>query len=146
MNETTVHGNVTADPTVRRNPDTGRVVTGFSVAVNSGWYDRTRNQYVNRPPVFHQVVCFGDLAANAGATVKKGMTVTVTGSWADDSYTPNGSERIVRRIRLEATDVAVSLRWATAAVTRQQNPASPTETTPEPTGTDAPAEPQPATA
>jgi single-strand DNA-binding protein len=144
MNETTVHGNVTADPTVRRNPDTGRVVTGFSVAVNSGWYDRTRNQYVNRPPVFHQVVCFGDLAANVGATVKKGTTVTVTGAFADDSYTPNGSERIVRRIRLEATDVAVSLRWATAAITRRPNPASPTESTPEPA--DAASEPEPATA
>ena len=133
MNETTIHGNVTADPTVRRNSESGRVVTGFSVAVNSGWYDKNLGQYKNRPPVFHQVVCFGDLAANAGVTVKKGMTVTVTGTFADDSYTPNGSERIVRRTRLEAADVAVSLRWAIAAVTRRPNPASPTEATPEPT-------------
>ncbi|MFL6114464.1 MAG: DUF4192 family protein [Catenulispora sp.] len=37
-----MHGNLTADPTARCNPDTGRVVTGFSVAVNSGWYDKNR--------------------------------------------------------------------------------------------------------
>jgi single-strand DNA-binding protein len=130
MNEITVHGNLTADPTVRRNPDTGRVFTSFSVAVNSGWYDKKRGQYINRPAVYHQIACFGDLAANAGATLKKGMTVTVTGTFADDSYTPNGSEKIIRRTRLEALDIAVSLRWATAAITKITTPDDPRETTP----------------
>ncbi|PZS12127.1 MAG: hypothetical protein DLM60_23060, partial [Pseudonocardiales bacterium] len=44
-----------------------------------------------------------------------GMAVTVTGKLLDDSYTPNGSDYPVRRDKLEALDVAVSLRFATAA-------------------------------
>ena len=47
------------------------------------------------------------------------MAVTVTGQLGDDSYTPEGRDRPVTRHRLEAADIAVSLRWATATVTRQ---------------------------
>jgi len=46
------------------------------------------------------------------------MAVTVTGQFADDSYVPDGSDRVIRRHRLEAQDIAISLRWATATVTR----------------------------
>ena len=45
-----------------------------------------------------------------------GMAVTVTGTLLDDSYTPDGSDYPVRRDKLEALDVAVSLRCATAVV------------------------------
>ena len=57
------------------------------------------------------------------------MAVTVTGQLADDSYTPDGWDRPIRRHRLEAADIAVSLRWATATVTRD-----PRHTAPSPTG------------
>src|SRR6266498_3498504 len=112
MNEITLHGNVTAEPVRRSN--TGRIATSFSVAVNNGYYDRRSGQYVTQPAVFHHVVCFGDLADNAAATLRKGATVTVTGQFTDDSYQAEGGQRI-RRTRLVAADVAVSLRWATAA-------------------------------
>ena len=52
-------------------------------------------------------------------TVTKGMTVTVSGTLADDSYTPDGWDHPLQRQKLEATDIAVSLRWATAVVTRR---------------------------
>ena len=131
MNETTIHGNLTANPVVHTNPQTGKTATTFDLAVNSRWYDRGRGHYVDRPPVFHRVVCFGDLAGNAAASLKKGMTVTVTGSFADDSYTPQGTDKPIRRIRLEAADVAVSLRWAVAAVARKTTPADPAQHTPQ---------------
>ena len=120
MNEITIHGNVTADPVLRYGRNgAGTAFTSFSVAVNRSYYDRTRGERMTQPTVFHQVVAFGALAENTAATLKRGMTVTVTGQLADDSFTPDGSDRIIRRHRLEAADVAVSLRWATAAVTRQ---------------------------
>ena len=150
MNETTIHGNLTANPIVHIKPNTGRTATTFDVAVNSRWYDRARGHYIDRSPVYHRVVCFGELAGNAADTLNKGMTVTVTGSFADDSYTPTGADRPIRRIRLEATDIAVSLRWAIADVTRRtgpaeqpQNaaPASAAEPTPQPeSGSDAAAQ------
>ena len=120
MNEITIHGNVTADPVLRYGRNgAGTAFTSFSVAVNRSYYDRARGDRVAQPTVFHQVVAFGALAENTAATLKKGITVTVTGQLADDSYSPDGSDRIIRRHRLEAADIAVSLRWATATVTRQ---------------------------
>ena len=71
------------------------------------------------PRIFHEVVAFRGLAENAAASLAKGMAVTVTGQFADNSYVPDGSDRVVRRIRPEATDLAVSLRWATAEVTKR---------------------------
>jgi single-strand DNA-binding protein len=139
MNEITIHGNLTASPTVRRNADTGRTAVSFAVAVNSRRYDRRHEQYVDRPAVFHRVVCFGELAENAAATLTRGMAVTVTGQFADDSYVPDGRDSAVRQIRLEASDVAVSLRWATAAVTRRPFPAETTQ----PTGTGQPGTAEP---
>ena len=32
------------------------------------------------------------------------------------AFSPDGSDRLIRRHRLEASDIAVSLRWATATV------------------------------
>jgi single-strand DNA-binding protein len=116
MNEITLHGNLTAEPVHRRS--TTRSATSFSIAVNNGYYDRRTGQYVSQQAVFHHVVCFGDLADNTAATLRKGSTVTVTGQFSDDSYTAEGGQRI-RRTRLTAADVAVSLRWATAAITRR---------------------------
>ena len=42
--------------------------------------------------------------------------MTVTGKLLDDSYTPAGSDYPLRRDKLEASDVAVSLRFATVLV------------------------------
>jgi single-strand DNA-binding protein len=119
MNEITISGNVTADPVLRygRDSDTTAFLA-FTVAVNRTYWDRARNARIEQPAVFHSVVAFRGLAENAAATLRKGMAVTVTGQFADDSYVPDGSDRVIRRHRLEAQDIAVSLRWATATVTR----------------------------
>jgi single-strand DNA-binding protein len=120
MNEITISGNVTADPVLRygRDSDTTAFLA-FTVAVNRSYFDRTKNTRVEQPAVFHEVVAFRGLAENAAASLAKGIAVTVTGQFADNSYTPDGSDRVVRRMRLEASDIAVSLRWATAEVTRK---------------------------
>jgi single-strand DNA-binding protein len=122
MNEITIHGNVTADLTLSfgRN-GAGVAFTSFSVAVNRSYFDRTRNTRVDMPTVFHRVVAFGKLAENAAATLRKGTAVAVTGQLADGSYTPDGWDRPIRRHRLEASDIAVSLRWATATITRARD-------------------------
>jgi single-strand DNA-binding protein len=145
MNEITLHGNLTAEP-VHRRSTTSRSATSFSIAVNNGYYDRRTGQYVAQQAVFHHVVCFGDLADNTAATLRKGTTVTVTGQFSDDSYTAEGGQRI-RRTRLVAADVAVSLRWATAAITRRGREADPAADPEQTTDTPASAPvPQPATA
>jgi single-strand DNA-binding protein len=133
MNEITVHGNVTATPVLRRG-QTGNVFLTFSVAVNRSYYARERGTRVEQPPVYHDVIAFNVLAENAAASLRKGTTVTVTGYLADNSFTPEGSDQRIRRTRLEAGDIAVSLRFATAEVTKRTSE-------PSDQAADSPAEP-----
>ena len=118
MNEITVHGNVTAEPVLRRG-QTGNVFLTFDVAVNRSYYARERGVRVDLPAIYFRVIAFNNLAENAAASLRKGTTVTVTGYLADDSYVPDGSDQRIRRQRLEAGDIAVSLRFATAEVTKR---------------------------
>ena len=66
------------------------------------------------------MVAFNQLAENAAASLAKGATVTITGQLADDSYTKDGERR--RGIKLEAAEIAASLRYATAQITRTKRP------------------------
>lgn len=118
MNEITVHGNVTAEPVLRRG-QTGNVFLTFDVAVNRSYYARERGARVDLPAIYFRVIAFNNLAENAAASLRKGTTVTVTGYLADDSYTPDGSDQRIRRQRLEACDIAASLRFATAQITKR---------------------------
>lgn len=113
----TLNGNVTADPELRFSRG-GVPVLSFSIASNRRRFNRATGQWGDRPAVFYRVVCFNRLAENAAASLRRGTTVTVTGELVDDSYTPQGADAPVRRVQLEATEVGVSLRYATAEVTR----------------------------
>ena len=142
MNEITISGNVTADPTLSfGRAGAGIAFTAFTVAINRSYFHRARNTRIDMPTVFQTVVAIGKLAENTAATLRKGMTVTVTGQLADDSYTPDGWDRPIRRHRLEAADVAVSLRWATAAVTRTNGRTTRSPEAPEPAPTGEVTEP-----
>lgn len=89
------------------------------MAVNRSYYARDRGVRVDLPAIYFRVIAFNALAENAAASLHRGTTVTVTGYLADDSYTPEGSDQRIRRQRLEAGDIAASLRFATAAVTKR---------------------------
>jgi single-strand DNA-binding protein len=127
MNETTVHGNLTDDPALHYSPS-GIAVLKCTVAVNGRRFNRSTNTWVDKAPVFHHVVAFNSLAENAASTLVKGTTVTVTGELSDDSWQPEEGRKVWRH-KLEAADIAVSLRYATAQVTkvRREQPAEPTE-------------------
>jgi single-strand DNA-binding protein len=134
MNEITIHGNLTDEPTLRYSPS-GVPVVSFSVAVNGRRFNRQTNRWVDKAPVFHQVVAFNGLAENAATTLAKGTTVTITGEFVDDSWQPEEGRKIWRH-KLLAEDIAVSLRFATAEVTkvRPEQPAEPTELPAQPVG------------
>ena len=118
MNEITIHGNLTAEPVLRRG-QTGNAFLTFDIAVNRSYYARERGTRVETSPVYHRVIAFNNLAENAAQSLHRGTTVTVTGYLADNSFVPDGSDQRVRRQRLEAGDIAVSLRFATAEVTKR---------------------------
>lgn len=123
MNEITIHGNLTDEPALHHSP-TGVAVLTFSIAVNGRRFDRATSRWVDTAPVFHRVVAFQGLADNAAACLTKGTTVTITGEFVDDSFQPDQGRKIARS-KLVADDIAVSLRYATAQVTktRRDHPA-----------------------
>lgn len=117
MNEITLHGNCTAEPVLHRKDD--YVFITFDIAVNRSYPDPRRGGWVELPAIYFKVIARHALAENIADSVHRGTTVTVTGHIADDSFTPAGSDQRVRRQRFEATDVAVSLRFATARVAKR---------------------------
>ena len=100
MNELTITGNLTDEPTLHDTPGGAAILT-LTVAVNDHRFDRGRGQWVDRPAVFHRVVAFAGWPENA-ADLARGTAVTVTGKLADDSWTPEDSGRKVYRTVLEA--------------------------------------------
>jgi single-strand DNA-binding protein len=116
MNEVTIVGNLTADPTYRLAEQTDRGVVRFDVAVNRRRFDRESGEYADLPPVFHKVVAFGPLADNIRDSIKRGDEVVVVGSFADDSDEKDGEKR--KQLLLEAQLVAASLRFTTADIKR----------------------------
>lgn len=124
MNKITIHGNVTAKPELRFSRS-GIPVATFTVAANRRRLNRQTGTWVDLPAVFHRVVCFHALAENVATSLAKGATVAVTGEFADDTYKREDGTTI-RRTQLEAADVAASLRYVTATLTRnQRNGATP---------------------
>jgi single-strand DNA-binding protein len=73
----------------------------------------------HRETSFYDVVCFGTLAANAAASLRKGTRVVVAGrteTRADE--TAAGEIRTV--VRIVADAVGPELRWARATLRRQR--------------------------
>jgi single-strand DNA-binding protein len=70
-------------------------------------------------PSFFDISCFREMADNVAESVQKGTRVVVTGRLNQRSWqTDNGDKR--SKVEIVADDVAVSLRWATAEVVRNE--------------------------
>ena len=129
MNEITLRGNTTAAP--RLHSTEGGTACTFTIAMNDRYFDRATGGWANRATVYQDVVVFGDQANNVARSVTKGTAVAVTGALGDNFYRkqpdqPGAEPVTVRRTQLVATDVAVSLKNATAVVTKNLRAAAPT--------------------
>ena len=113
---TTIVGNLTRDPEVRFSPQ-GVAVANFSVAENRRHKNKDTGEWEDNPEYF-EVVAFRELAENIAETLSKGNRVIVTGEFTARKWkTKDGEDR--KSFELVADEVAVSLRWATAEVTRK---------------------------
>ncbi|MCX6463262.1 MAG: single-stranded DNA-binding protein, partial [Pseudonocardiales bacterium] len=107
----------------------GVPVATFTVAANRRRLNRGTGRWVDLPAVFHRVVCFNGLAENVAASLDKGATVAVTGEFADDSFKRDDGST-VRRVQIEAADVAASLRYASATLVKNSRTGPDTATEP----------------
>ena len=116
-NEVTIIGNVTRDPELRFTPS-GQATATFGVAVNRRWQDRSPQEW-KEATSFFDVVCWASLAENAAQSLGRGMRVIVNGRLDQRTWeTPEGDKR--SKIEIVAEEVAPSLRWASAQVTKSE--------------------------
>ena len=118
-NNVTITGNATREPELRFTPS-GQAVANFGVAVNRRWQNRQTQEW-EEAVSFFDVTAWAQLAENVAESVAKGTRVTVTGRLDQRSWeTQDGDKR--SKVEIVADDVAVSLRWATAEVSRNERP------------------------
>jgi single-strand DNA-binding protein len=116
-NTVTLTGNITRDPELRFTPS-GQAVATFGLAVNRRWNNRQTNQQ-EEATSFFDVVSWGQLAENVTESLSKGTRVVVTGRLDQRSWeTQEGDKR--SKVEVVADEVAPSLRWASAQVTRNE--------------------------
>ncbi len=111
-NTVTVVGNVTRDPELRFTPG-GAPVTNFGLAWNRK--DQNDEEVVS----FFDVTCWRSLAENVAESVTKGQRVIVYGRLDQRSWENQEGERR-SKVEIVADDVAPSLVWATAEITRNE--------------------------
>ncbi len=114
-NAITIVGNITRDPELKF-LNSGQAAVRLSVAVNRRWQNRQTQEWEERVSYF-EVVGYGALAENVANSLAKGTRVVVTGRLEQRSWeTDNGDKRSI--VEINADDVAPSLRFATAVVTK----------------------------
>ena len=114
-NTITVVGNLTRDPELRFT-QAGRSRAVLGVAVNRRWMNRATNDWEEQVSFFN-VVCWAEHAEHVCESLAKGNRVVVTGRLEQRTWqTPDGEQRST--VEIVANEVAPSLRWATAELTR----------------------------
>jgi single-strand DNA-binding protein len=110
-------GNVTRDPELRFT-NTGQPTATFGLAVNRRWQNRQTQEW-EEATSFFDVVCWREMAENVSESLTRGARVVVAGRLDQRSWeTPEGDRR--SKVEVVADEVAPSLRWATAQVTKNE--------------------------
>ncbi|CAN5631450.1 single-stranded DNA-binding protein [soil metagenome] len=116
-NNVTVAGNITRDPELRFTPS-GQAVATFGLAVNRRWQNRQTNEWEEQVSFF-DIKCWAQMAENVTESLTKGSRVVVSGRLEQRSWeTDNGDKR--SKVEVVADEIAPSLRWATAQITRNE--------------------------
>jgi single-strand DNA-binding protein len=116
-NTITLVGNITRDPELRF-LNSGQATASFGLAVNRRWQNRQTQEWEEQTSFF-DVVCWREMAENVAESLTRGARVVVTGRLEQRTWeTQEGEKR--SKIEVVADEVAPSLRWATAQVTRNE--------------------------
>lgn len=112
----TIVGNLTADPELRFTQN-GAAVVNFTVASTPRAFDKQTNEFKDGETLFMRCSAWRDQAEHAAESLTKGMRVVVQGKLKARSYqNKEGNQRTAWE--LEADEIAPSLRYATANVTK----------------------------
>ena len=116
-NSITLVGNITRDPELRFT-NTGQANVTFGLAVNRRWQNRQTQEW-EEATSFFDVVCWREMAENVSESLTRGSRVIVNGRLEQRSWeTQDGDKR--SKVEVVADEIGPSLRWATAAVTKNE--------------------------
>ena len=115
MSTLTIAGNLTRDPELR-NVNGGRGVVSFSVAENRRWADKATG-LTQEAVTYLDVTAWGAMADHIATSLHTGDRVLVTGRLEQRSWEGSDGARHTKH-ELVATEVAASLRYAEATLTR----------------------------
>lgn len=112
----TVVGNITADPELRYTQN-GLAVVNLTVASTPRQFDRQSNDWKDGDTLFLRASAWREFAEHIAGSLTKGTRVIATGRLVQKSYeTKEGEKRTSFELELE--DIAPSLKYATAQITR----------------------------
>lgn len=112
----TLVGNATKDPELRFTPS-GAAVAKFTVASTPRTFDKESNAWKDGETLFLPVSVWRQQAEHVAESVVRGARVVIQGRLSQRSYEDrDGTKRTVYEV--EADEVAVSLKNATAKVTK----------------------------
>lgn len=118
-NSVTLVGNVTRDPELRFTTG-GQAVATFGLAVNRRWRNNTTNEW-DEQVSFFDVKCWAQMAENVSESIGKGSRVIISGRLEQRSWESEQGEKR-SKVEVVADEIAPSLRWATASVTKNERP------------------------
>ncbi|WP_432190360.1 single-stranded DNA-binding protein [Streptomyces sp. Tue6028] len=135
----TVVGNLTADPELRHT-NSGIPVAGFTIASTPRMFDRERSEFIDGEPLFLRCSLWRQAGENAAQSLTRGMRVIVTGRLRQRTF--DDKEGIRRTtVEIDAEEVAASLTYATAKVTKAYRQGVPSQSGPAPTARPLPDSP-----
>jgi single-strand DNA-binding protein len=112
----TIAGNLVDDPELRFAP-AAQPVARFRMASVPRYFDKTANEWKDGDGLFLTVNVWRQQAENVTESLQRGTRVIVTGRLKQRSYeTKEGDKRTV--LEVEADEVAPSLKFASAKVTK----------------------------
>lgn len=107
-------GRLTADPSYGHTK-TDDLWTNFDIAVNHGYFDQQRGQWVESGTTYLKVSAFRHLAVNVVQSLTKGMPVVVEGKLRLEKW--DNGEKQGTTVRIKASSIGPDLNYGQAGFT-----------------------------
>jgi single-strand DNA-binding protein len=115
-NQVTITGNLSADPELRFTPS-GVAVANFTIADTPRYLDKQSNEWKDGETLWMRCSIWREAAENVAESLTKGTRVTATGKLTQREYEKDGVKH--RVIEMTVDEIAPSLKYATARVTKR---------------------------
>lgn len=127
----TLVGNLVADPELHLT-SSGSTLARFRIASTPRYLDRQTGEWKDGDSIFLTCNAWRQMAENVGESLRRGERVIVIGRLKQRSYQNDKGENVTAH-EVEVDEVAPSVRYTTARVTKNARASVPADSAPEPT-------------